>query len=114
MVNYRYIIFLVKGEKTKMSRLLEVNPNSGEIIRGAIKSSCEKEMPKIEVGSTVRTMDSCNVKILKIENDIAYVQISSNELRRDMSATITINDLKYYLAHHNLIFQAFKNRKYIK
>lgn len=96
-----------------MSRLLEVNPNNGEVIRGTIRSSCE-EMPTIEVGSTVRTMDSCNVKILKIENDIAYVQISSNELRRDMSATININNLKYYLAHHNLIFQAFKNRKYIK
>lgn len=97
-----------------MSRLIEVNPNSGEIVRGAIKSSSENEKPIIEVGSTIRTMDGCNVKVLKIENDIAFVQISSSELKKDMSATISVSNLKYYLAHHNLIFSAFKNRKYIK
>lgn len=96
-----------------MSRLTQVDPRSGEIIKKPIKSAIENTEESIEVGSTFNTMDGCTVEVLKIVNDTAYVQISSDELKRDMVASININKLIYSLQHHNLIFSDFKNKKYI-
>lgn len=96
-----------------MSRLTQVDPRSGEIIKKPIKSAIENTEESIEVGSIFNTMDGCTVEVLKIVNDTAYVQISSDELKRDMVASININKLIYSLQHHNLIFSDFKNKKYI-
>ena len=96
-----------------MSRLTQVDPKSGEVIKKPIKSAIENIEESIEVGSTFNTMDGCTVEVLKIVNDIVYVQISSDELKRDMVASININKLIYSLQHHNLIFSDFKNKKYI-
>ena len=96
-----------------MSRLTQVDPRSGEVIKKPIKSVIENTEESIEVGSTFNTMDGCTVEVLKIVNDVVYVQISSDELKRDMVASININKLIYSLQHHNLIFSDFKNKKYI-
>lgn len=92
-----------------MSRLVEVNLNTGEIINGPIKSH-KGPKPKIERGEVYNSADGWKVFILEVESNNVKVLLKAKSkiCKGSLFAYIDKDELTDSIMRHNLVFGDFK------